>query len=104
VPSGPPLGPFGPEGLGRCHLEGAVSFEAFVPARHVSNPTNDLLSLHPAAMAGSILGARPLQAHAAAEDAEPETGRAPRELRRLFRRRLPGPPQADRPHPRPAAP
>ena len=70
----------------------------------MSNPKNDLLSLHPAAVAGSILGARPLQAHAAAEYAEPETGRAPRELRRLFRRRLPGPPQADRPHPRPAAP
>lgn len=39
----------------------------------MSNPKNDLLSLHPAAVAGSILGARPLQAHAAAEDAEPET-------------------------------
>ena len=39
----------------------------------MSNHKNDLLSLHPAALAGSILGPRPLQAHAAAEDAEPET-------------------------------
>ena len=38
----------------------------------MSNHKNDRLSLHPAAVAGSILGARP-QAHAAAEDAEPET-------------------------------
>ena len=56
----------------------------------MSNPKNDRLSLHPAAVAGSILGARPLQAHAAAEDAEPETAEPPRELRRP-RRRLTGP-------------
>ena len=45
----------------------------FPATSHVSNPKNDLLSLHPAALAGSILGPRPQQAHAAAEDAEPET-------------------------------
>ena len=44
----------------------------FPATSHVSNHKNDLLSLHPAAVAGSILDARP-QAHAAAEDAEPET-------------------------------
>jgi len=44
----------------------------FLLSSHVSNHKNDLLSLHPAALAGSILGARP-QAHAVAEDAEPET-------------------------------
>jgi hypothetical protein len=37
----------------------------------MSNHRNDLLSLHPVAVVGSLLGARPLQAHAAPQDAEP---------------------------------
>ena len=68
----------------------------------MSNPKNDLLSLHPAALAGSILDARP-QAHAAAEDAEPETAER-RESFAALAGALPGPPQGDRAHPRPAAP
>jgi hypothetical protein len=36
------------------------------------NDKNDLLDLHPAAVVGSLLGARPREG-AAAEDAEPET-------------------------------
>ena len=48
------------------------------------NHRNDLLDLHPAAVVGSLLGARPQQG-AAAEDAEPETYE-PRQstLRRLL--------------------
>lgn len=38
----------------------------------MSNHRNDLLSLHPVAVVGSLLGARPHQAHAAPQDAEPE--------------------------------
>jgi hypothetical protein len=50
----------------------------------MSNHKNDLLSLHYAAVAGSLLGARPQQAHAAAVDAEPETAeRREGALRRL---------------------
>jgi hypothetical protein len=38
----------------------------------MSNHRNDLLSLHPVSVVGSLLGARPHQAPAAREDAEPE--------------------------------
>jgi hypothetical protein len=39
----------------------------------MSNRKNDLLDLHPVAVVGSLLGARPLEARAAQKDAEPET-------------------------------
>jgi hypothetical protein len=38
----------------------------------MSDRRNDLLDLHPASVVGSLLGARPRQAHTAAQDAEPE--------------------------------
>jgi hypothetical protein len=38
----------------------------------MSNHRNDLLSLHSVSVVGSLLGARPQQAHAAPQDAEPE--------------------------------
>jgi hypothetical protein len=38
----------------------------------MSNHKNDLLSLHPVSVVGSLMGARPQQAHAAPQDAEPE--------------------------------
>ncbi len=50
----------------------------------MSNHRNDLLSLHHAAVAGSLLGARPAQAQVASQDAEPETSeRRERALRRF---------------------
>jgi hypothetical protein len=50
----------------------------------MSNHRNDLLSLHPVAVVGSLLGARPLQAHAAPQDAVPEAvERRPSVARRL---------------------
>jgi hypothetical protein len=50
----------------------------------MSNHRNDLLSLHPAAVVGSLLGARPHQASAAPQDAEPEADeRRESALRRL---------------------
>jgi|Tabmets5t2r1_1033131.scaffolds.fasta_scaffold47584_3 hypothetical protein len=50
----------------------------------MGNHKNDLLNLHPLAVVGSLLGARPLEARAAQKDAEPEAYE-PREslLRRL---------------------
>jgi hypothetical protein len=38
----------------------------------MSNHKNDLLSLHPVSVVGSLMGARPQQAHAAPQHAEPE--------------------------------
>lgn len=50
----------------------------------MSNHRNDLLSLHPVSVVGSLLGARPQQAHAAPQDAEPEASeRRVRSFRRL---------------------
>jgi hypothetical protein len=50
----------------------------------MSNRRNDLLSLHPASVVGSLLGARPHQASAAPKDAEPEADeRRESALRRL---------------------
>jgi hypothetical protein len=50
----------------------------------MSNHRNDLLSLHHASVVASLLGARPQQALAAPQDAEPE----PFERRQSAARRL----------------
>jgi hypothetical protein len=51
----------------------------------MTNQKNSLLDLHPAAVAGSLLGARPVQGRAAPHDAEPETYEPrPNRVRRLL--------------------
>ena len=64
----------------------------------MSDHRNSLLDLHPAAVAGSLLGARPLES-AAARDAEPEAYEPrPSRVRRFFaalRTRRPGAARAE---------